>query len=150
MWLVGALAGVLVAVALSVFVIALVSVNSPPDQPAQKAKGKRPGPGPAEDSSPLPGESAEAFGRLAMRVLIIAFAVAYVVLVILLLAWVARDARNRGVDGGAVWVFIILLTGVVGLIVYVAARPHGMLTSCGVCRNKRLVHAKLCPHCGNA
>jgi len=27
----------------------------------------------------------------------------------LLLAWVAKDTRNRGVDGGAVWVFVVLV-----------------------------------------
>jgi len=82
------------------------------------------------------------------RVVIIVLLVLYLVLVILLMAWVAKDCRNRGIDGGAVWVFVIFLTGVVGLLVYLASRPHGMLTTCAHCQNRRLNYAKTCPHCG--
>jgi hypothetical protein len=35
-----------------------------------------------------------------------AIAIAYLVGVVLLLAWVTRDARNRGIDGGAMWVIV--------------------------------------------
>ena len=72
----------------------------------------------------------------------------YVVLLILLIAWVARDCRSRGVDGSAVWVLVIFLTGPIGLIVYMASRPHGFLVSCQRCRNRRLEAAMSCPHCG--
>jgi hypothetical protein len=74
----------------------------------------------------------------------------YLVGVILTLAWVARDARNRGVDGAAVWVIAILLSHWVGLLVYLAARPAGTLGVCDRCSNKRLEYAKVCPHCGHA
>jgi hypothetical protein len=76
--------------------------------------------------------------------------IAYWVLVILLLAWVARDARARSVDGGAVWVLVILLTGPIGFLVYLASRPQGMLVACSRCGNKRLQAATFCPHCGHA
>jgi hypothetical protein len=46
-------------------------------------------------------------------------------------------------------VLVILLSGWIGLIVYVAARPYGTLIPCARCGNKRLEHAKRCPHCGN-
>jgi hypothetical protein len=80
----------------------------------------------------------------------IVLCILYVVLVVLLMAWVAKDCRNRGIDGGAVWVLVIFLTGVIGLLVYLASRPHGMLTACSVCFNQRLVYARTCPHCGNS
>jgi hypothetical protein len=75
---------------------------------------------------------------------------AYVVGLILLLAWVAGDCRNRNMDGGAVWILVILSLHWVGLLVYLASRPHGMLTICTTCGNKRLVHARVCPHCGHS
>jgi hypothetical protein len=74
---------------------------------------------------------------------------AYVIAVILMLAWVAKDSRNRGMDGGAVWVIAILLFGFVGLIVYLASRPHGILMTCNRCHNRKLNYVLLCPHCGS-
>lgn len=80
--------------------------------------------------------------------LLIFLGVLYLVLVILLMAWVAKDARARGMDGGAVWVLIVLSTGLIGLLVYMASRPHGILVPCSRCGNKKLMAALLCPHCG--
>jgi hypothetical protein len=74
----------------------------------------------------------------------------YLVGVALMLAWVARDAKNRAVDGGAVWVLVILFTGFIGLLVYLASRPTGVLGICENCHNRRLLYAKHCPHCGHA
>lgn len=74
--------------------------------------------------------------------------VAYLVGLILLMAWVARDCRARGVDGGSVWVFTILFIHWIGLIIYLASRPHGILVPCSRCGNKRLMAAMMCPHCG--
>jgi len=72
----------------------------------------------------------------------------YILGLILILAWVAKDARNRGIDGGAMWVIVCLVLHFVGLLVYLASRPHGMLSPCHVCGNQRLQYARLCPHCG--
>lgn len=72
----------------------------------------------------------------------------YFACLILILAWVARDARNRGLDGGAMWVFMVLIFQWIALLVYVASRPHGVLVVCRHCGNKRLTQAKTCPHCG--
>jgi hypothetical protein len=69
--------------------------------------------------------------------------------VILLLPWVVRDSRCRGMDGAAVWILLILITGWIGLLVYLAARPVGVLIPCRTCTNKRLLHSRVCPHCGN-
>lgn len=68
---------------------------------------------------------------------------------ILLLAWVARDAKNRCIDGGAVWVLLVVFLNFIGLLIYMASRPHGMLTTCYRCQNRKLNYARVCPHCGH-
>jgi hypothetical protein len=77
------------------------------------------------------------------------FIVAGVILIlnIALMAWVGRDAKARGLEG-ATWLILMFFTGPIGLIVYLFARPHGALTQCQYCQNKRLAAAALCPHCG--
>jgi len=74
----------------------------------------------------------------------------YLASLVLILAWVAKDTRARNVDGGAMWVFMIFMFGWIGLLVYLASRPHGNLMLCGSCNNRRLQASKVCPHCGNA
>jgi Phospholipase_D-nuclease N-terminal len=66
-----------------------------------------------------------------------------------MLVWVARDAKNRGVDSPAVWVLVVLFAHFIGLIVYLCARPAGILVACAHCGNKKLAAASKCPHCGN-
>jgi hypothetical protein len=73
---------------------------------------------------------------------------AMIILNIMLLVWVARDAKARGMDGG-VWLLVILLTGLIGLIIYAISRPQGNLVPCAKCANKRLQASAMCPHCGN-
>ncbi|MEW6110358.1 MAG: redoxin domain-containing protein [Nitrospirota bacterium] len=75
--------------------------------------------------------------------------IAIFVLNIALLVWVARDAKNRGMGSTVGWVFLVLFTGVIGLIIYLFSRPRGELVYCEVCKNKRLKVASICPHCGN-
>jgi hypothetical protein len=71
-----------------------------------------------------------------------------VVLDILLLIWVARDAKARGLDNGILWMLLVFFTSFVGLIIYLLARPQGDLIECPNCHNKRLQAAVRCPHCG--
>lgn len=68
---------------------------------------------------------------------------------ILILIWVARDAKARGVSSPATWLILIFFTGLLGLIVYVFSRPTGELERCSHCGNKRLKAMAKCPHCGN-
>jgi hypothetical protein len=68
---------------------------------------------------------------------------------IAMLVWVARDAKSRGMDGAAMWMILVMVTGVVGLIIYILSRPKGELAECGTCHNKRLQASAKCPHCGN-
>lgn len=78
----------------------------------------------------------------------LAVVIGVMVLHVLLLSWVAKDCRARGADGGAVWVVIVLLSGIVGFLVYLASRPVGILVLCDHCGNRKLEAARSCPHCG--
>jgi hypothetical protein len=75
--------------------------------------------------------------------------IALLILHIALLVWVARDAKARGMDSSVGWIFLILLIGVIGLIIYLFSRPQGTLIRCTACGNNRLSVSKTCPHCGN-
>lgn len=77
-------------------------------------------------------------------------AVLYLLFWQLVMVWVARDAKNRSIDGGAVWVIVIFFTSFLGLGVYLASRPRGALTTCSRCNNRKLNYALICPHCGQS
>jgi hypothetical protein len=72
------------------------------------------------------------------------------VLQTLMLIWVVRDARNRSVDNGVIWMLLVAVFGLFALLIYFASRPHGRLIHCSDCRNWKLDYAKTCPHCGRA
>jgi Mn2+/Fe2+ NRAMP family transporter len=76
--------------------------------------------------------------------------VAVVVLNVALLVWVARDAKSRGMDSAILWMVLVMFTGVIGLVIYLFARPQGNVVPCTHCGNKRLQVSAKCPHCGNA
>ncbi len=65
---------------------------------------------------------------------------------IAILFWVAKDAKSRGMDG-AMWIFLVLFTGLLGLAIYLFSRPQGMLVQCDNCGNNRMEAATKCPHC---
>jgi len=69
---------------------------------------------------------------------------------IALLVWVAKDAKNRGMDSPVIWMILVLVTGLVGFIIYILTRPKGDLVVCQQCQNKRMQVSAKCPHCGNA
>lgn len=79
----------------------------------------------------------------------IAAIIAILVANIALLVWVARDAKARGMDSAALWMILVMLSGLLGLILYVFSRPQGDLMQCASCGNKRLQASALCPHCRN-
>ncbi len=53
-------------------------------------------------------------------------------------------------DSPVLWLIVVILTGLIGLIVYLFARPQGNLVPCTHCQKKRLQASAKCPHCGNA
>lgn len=74
----------------------------------------------------------------------------YFALNIALLVWVARDAKARGMDSAVLWMILVMVTSVVGLLIYVLSRPKGNLVKCAHCGNSRLQASAKCPHCSNA
>lgn len=115
-------------------------------RPAEKSKAIETLKTPVADT--LPGAPIGEAHWLSVYACVGIAAFLYFVFVVLLMAWVARDCRARGVDGGAVWVLIMLLFSAAGLLVYMASRPHGSLTRCPRCGNSKLMMAKRCHHCG--
>ena len=77
------------------------------------------------------------------------FIIAIIALNIALLVWVARDAKNRNMDTPVLWMILVVLTGFIGLIIYILVRPQGNLVRCPHCNNKRMQVSAKCPHCGN-
>jgi hypothetical protein len=75
--------------------------------------------------------------------------VGLIALNIALLVWVAKDAKNRGMDNAVLWMILVMLTGLIGFIIYILVRPQGNLIACPQCGNKRLQVSAKCPHCGN-
>jgi len=58
------------------------------------------------------------FGILA---LIIAIGVLWFVIAILIAVWVYRDAEKKG-ESGVLWLLIVLITGIIGLIIWLIIR----------------------------
>lgn len=71
-----------------------------------------------------------------------------VALQIALLVWVARDAKARGMDSAILWMLLVMFVPLVGILIYLFARPQGNMLQCPNCRNKRLEASVKCPHCG--
>jgi hypothetical protein len=108
-------------------------------------------PSAAEETASAGGAAATGVALMLFFVLVfVVLPILYVVSVVLLLAWVAKDAKNRGIDGGAVWVIVLFFTHWIGLLVYLASRPSGHLVVCKRCHNKKLNYVLSCPHCGGA
>lgn len=61
---------------------------------------------------------------------------------ILIAVWVYRDAEARG-ENGALWLIIILVSNIIGLIVWLVVRPEK-----GEGRTKSKTDIKFCPECG--
>jgi hypothetical protein len=88
-------------------------------------------------------------GAATAGVLVIVFVVVMIAINIALLVWVARDAKSRGMDSSVLWMLLVMFTSIIGLIIYLFARPQGQLVQCPKCGGKRLAASALCPHCHN-
>jgi hypothetical protein len=65
----------------------------------------------------------EEFGLMAgSSIFILSCSCGWFILNLFILAWVYRDARDRG-ENGALWVLITLFGGIIGLIVWFMVRP---------------------------
>jgi len=79
--------------------------------------------------------------------------VIYWIVAILLCVWVYRDAESRGMNG-ALWLIIVLITGILGFIIYVVVRggekgrPPPVTRVCTNCGRTVPPEVKFCPYCG--
>ena len=74
--------------------------------------------------------------------------IVFLALSIALLVWVARDAKARGMDSAVLWMLLVFFLNVLGLVIYLLARPQGITVPCPNCGNSRLQASLKCPHCG--
>ena len=51
--------------------------------------------------------------------------VAFFVLSVTLLVWVAKDARARGMDVAILWMLLVFFLNLLGFLIYIFARPQG-------------------------
>jgi phospholipase D-like protein len=105
--------------------------------PEEIARQKRAGEEAAHACAVCGGGMAAIFGVI----------VVIMVLNIALLIWVARDAKSRGMDSSVLWMFLVMFTSVIGLVIYLFSRPQGELMRCATCRGNRLKVSAVCPHC---
>ena len=103
----------------------------------------------ASFQGPSADDTAACGGCLAATGFLFALVIGSLALGIALLVWVAKDAKNRGVDSPILWMILVLFTHVLGLVIYLLSRPGGNLVQCEHCRNLKLQYARVCPHCGN-
>jgi hypothetical protein len=66
-----------------------------------------------------------------------------------IVSWVAGDANKRGTSG-TLWGILTFFLGLLGLLIYLIARPKGNLVLCGYCGKEKLEKLTRCPHCKNA
>ncbi len=97
-----------------------------------------------------PSTTSDAAVFCGLGVFLISIVIAGFVLSIVLLVYVARDAKARGMDNSVLWMLVVFFLNILGLIIYLASRPKGKLARCSSCNNKRLGASATCPHCGNA
>jgi methionine-rich copper-binding protein CopC len=77
--------------------------------------------------------------------ILIIFIISFVVWIYILI-WVFRDANKRG-KSGTFWGLLTFFLGILGLIIYLLARPGGDLVLCNSCGKQKLETLILCPHC---
>lgn len=75
---------------------------------------------------------------------------------IILAIWVYKDAEKRG-KSGALWLIIVIITGIIGLIIWLVIRPPiggepGQKAAtdrrCPSCGRTIPMDAQVCPYCG--
>jgi putative membrane protein insertion efficiency factor len=72
-----------------------------------------------------------------------------IVLKVLMIVWVYKDSKARGDQNAVLWIVLLVFTNIIGLVIYLVARPKGDLFPCPDCHQKKLETVTRCPHCGN-
>jgi tetrahydromethanopterin S-methyltransferase subunit D len=92
--------------------------------------------------------AAGAAGCFACSGFLIFIVIAAIAINVAILVWVARDAKARGMDSAVLWMLLVFFLGLIGLVIYLLARPQGNMVPCPNCGNKKLQASVKCPHCG--
>jgi hypothetical protein len=92
--------------------------------------------------------AAGAAGCFACSGFVLFLVLGLIALNVAILVWVARDAKARGMDSAILWMLLVFFLGIIGLVIYLLARPQGNTIPCPNCGNKRLQASVRCPHCG--
>ena len=85
------------------------------------------------------------------------FMAAIFLVAILLAVWVYRDAEKRG-ESGILWLIIVLITGIIGLIIWLIVRGDKPVISSEpatkvppppqTVQTTQITDARFCPNCG--
>lgn len=99
-------------------------------------------------------DSTDTAAFLGFSALICGVLVAVFIVFILIAIWVYRDAEKRG-SSGVLWLIIVIITGIVGLIIWLVVRPpiggkagQGAGRMCPNCGRPIPMDARVCPYCG--
>jgi len=76
----------------------------------------------AQDNFP-PDDAAAAGLGCACIVVILVINLALLVLWIVICVYVYRDAKARGMENAVLWLILVIITGFIGLIIYLIVRP---------------------------
>lgn len=99
----------------------------------------------AQDSTDEAAGAAAGIAGLGCSCIIMLVALA---IQIAIAVWVYRDAKSRGMDNAVLLTVLAVITGLLGLLIYILMRPKGNLVACPSCQKKRLEGSAKCPHCG--
>ena len=84
------------------------------------------------------------------------FSLFFLILWILVIVWVYRDAEKKGMNG-ILWALLVFIGNLIGLIIYLIVRsnnttvlpPSKNLITCPQCHQEVNSEFTFCPHCGN-
>ncbi|MDD5617275.1 MAG: hypothetical protein PHH85_13850 [Candidatus Methanoperedens sp.] len=83
---------------------------------------------------------------IALGIFILIFVLVLFIVGLYILVWVVKDANKRG-SSGTLWGILVLVSGIIGLILYFIFRPKGNFVSCNYCGKGKLETLIQCPHC---
>ncbi len=100
-------------------------------------------------------DSTAAAGFLGLSLVMCIVPIIWFIIAILIAIWVYKDANKRG-SSGALWLIIVILTGIVGLIIWLVIRPPiggekkaaDSDRRCPNCGRGIPMDARTCPYCG--
>lgn len=84
------------------------------------------------------------FFPFGVALFVILIPIVWIIISILLCIWVYKDAEARG-ESAVLWLIVVLITGIIGLIVWLVVRPDKKAST----REPRREGVRYCPNCGS-